>query len=99
MLMTYAYYIYNAQVDRANTPQLVVQARIFRDGKQVFAGSETPYVPSKEANLTRLDVVGGILLGADLTPGEYVLQIVVTDQLANKKHRLATQAMDFQIVR
>jgi len=99
MLMTYAYYIYNAQVDRANTPQLVVQARIFRDGKQVFAGSETPYVPSKEANLTRLDVVGGILLGADLTPGEYVLQMVVTDQLANKKHRLATQAMDFQIVR
>jgi len=44
-------------------------------------------------------VVGGILLGADLTPGEYVLQMVVTDQLANKKHRLATQAMDFQIVR
>lgn len=99
MLMTYAYYIYNAQLDRVNTPQLVTQVRIFRDGKQIFAGSETPYTPSKESDLKRLDVGGGITLGSDLTPGEYVLQVVVSDQLANKKHRLATQAMDFQIVK
>jgi VWFA-related protein len=99
MLMTYAYFIYNAQVDRVNTPQLVTQVRVFRDGKQVFTGSETPYAPSKQADLKRLDVGGGIVLGSDLPPGEYVLQVVVTDQLANKKHRFATQAMDFQIVR
>jgi VWFA-related protein len=99
MLMTYAYYIYNAQLDRVNTPQLVTQVRLFHDGKQVFAGNETPYVPDKQADPKRLDVIGAILLGSDLPPGEYVLQIVVTDQLANKKHRLATQGMDFQIVR
>jgi hypothetical protein len=31
-------------------------------------------------------------------PGEYVLQIVVTDLLAKEKSRVVTQWMDFEIV-
>ena len=34
-----------------------------------------------------------------MTPGEYVLQIIVTDALAKEKHRTATQWMDFEIVK
>ena len=32
-----------------------------------------------------------------ITPGDYVLQVIVTDKLAKEKHRGATQAMDFEI--
>jgi hypothetical protein len=38
-------------------------------------------------------------LGADLIPGEYVLQITATDPLADEKHRVATQWIDFEIVK
>jgi hypothetical protein len=34
-----------------------------------------------------------------MQPGEYVLQIVVTDLLAKDKDRVATQWMDFEIVK
>ena len=54
------------------------------------------YNPS---DLKRLGAGGSIQLGTALTPGEYVLQIVVTDLLADPKHRVATQAMDFEIVK
>jgi hypothetical protein len=36
-------------------------------------------------------------LGAKISPGDYVLQVVVTDKLAKEKYRVATQAMDFEI--
>jgi hypothetical protein len=42
---------------------------------------------------------GALILGTDLVPGEYVLQIIVTDTLADKKYRVATQWMDFEIVK
>ncbi len=100
MVLTYGYIIYNARLDKAsNRPQLTTQVRLFRDGKQVFAGSELPYLPVQQTDLKRLPVGGAIQLGSDMAPGEYVLQVIVTDTLADQKHRLATQSMDFQIVK
>jgi hypothetical protein len=34
-----------------------------------------------------------------ITPGEYTLQLVITDLLAQGQHRTATQWIDFEIVR
>ena len=36
--------------------------------------------------------------GTAMNPGEYVLQIVVSDLLAKEKHRIAMQWTDFEIV-
>jgi len=41
----------------------------------------------------------GSLLGADLPPGDYQLQIIVTDPQADKKYQTASQWMDFAIVK
>ncbi|MEK6286421.1 MAG: hypothetical protein AABO57_11820 [Acidobacteriota bacterium] len=38
-------------------------------------------------------------LGDDLAPGDYILQIIVTDKRAKEKYRWATQWMDFEIVK
>jgi hypothetical protein len=34
-----------------------------------------------------------------MPPGEYVLQITATDPLADEKHRVATQWIDFEVVK
>jgi hypothetical protein len=34
-----------------------------------------------------------------MVPGEYVLQLIVTDALAKEKRRVATQWIDFEIVK
>lgn len=99
MVMTYGYFIYNARVEKASNPQLLTQVRLFRDGKEVFTGKETPFDTNQQTDLTRLSVAGAIQLGSEMAPGDYVLQVVVKDLLADQKHRIATQWMDFQIVK
>jgi VWFA-related protein len=99
MLMTYGFFIYNARLDRATMrPQLVTQVKLFRDGKEVFTGKENPFNPSEQTDMKRLAFTSRILLGMDMIAGEYVLQVTVTDLLADQKHRTVTQWMDFQVV-
>jgi hypothetical protein len=100
LVMTYGYYIYNARLYKAtNLPQIKTQIRLFRDGKEIFAGKETQFDASGQIDLQRLAAAGAIQLGAELEPGDYILQVIVTDLLADTKHRVATQWMDFQIVK
>jgi VWFA-related protein len=100
MALDYGYFVYNARLDKAtNRPQVTTQVRLFRSGQEVFTGRVQPFDMTSQTDLSRLRGMGRILLGADLVPGEYVLQIIVTDALANEKHRVATQWMDFEIVR
>ena len=100
MLLQYGYVIYNAQLDKATGhPQLQTQMRLFRDGKQVFTGRVLPFNPGTQPDLKRLAAGGGLQLGTDMTPGEYVLQLIVTDPLAKDKYRTATQWIDFEIVK
>jgi VWFA-related protein len=100
MLMAYSFMIFNAHLDKAtNAPQLTTQVRLFRDGKSVFTGKENPLKVTSQADLKRLLAGGVIQLGTDLPPGEYVFQVIVNDPQASEKHRLASQWIDFEIVK
>ena len=100
MMLHYSFLTYNAQLDKATLrPQLQTQVRLFRDGQQVFGGRVQPLNLRNQSDLKRL-VAGGILrLGSDMKPGDYILQVIVTDALAKDKYRTATQWIDFEIVR
>ncbi|MFN2515731.1 MAG: VWA domain-containing protein [Pyrinomonadaceae bacterium] len=99
-VMYHRFAIYNAQLDKTTgKPQVITQTRIFRDGQQIFAGKEIPFDVSDQPDLKRLMAGGAIQLGQDMTPGEYVLQVVVTDLLAKQKYRMTTQWIDFEIVK
>ncbi|MDQ1557388.1 MAG: hypothetical protein QOD32_448 [Pyrinomonadaceae bacterium] len=93
------YAIYNARLDKATgRPQLTTQTRIYRDGKLVFGGKEQPVdVQMPYSDLKRIGILAQLQLGTLLAPGEYVLQIIVTDTLRNDKHRVATQWIDFEV--
>jgi VWFA-related protein len=100
MLMRYGFVIYNAQLEKAaRQPHLTIQIRLFRSGQPVFNGRVQPFLLNNPPDLGRLSADGAITLGADLVPGEYILQVIVSDLLANEKHRTATQWMDFEIVK
>ncbi|MGI9104858.1 MAG: VWA domain-containing protein [Pyrinomonadaceae bacterium] len=98
--LAFGYVIYNARLDKtANRPQLTTQTRIFRNGQPVYTGDETPLAVTQSPDLKRINLGGSLQLGANLPPGEYVLQVIVTDALAKEKHRTATQWIDFEIVK
>jgi VWFA-related protein len=99
MEMHYAYYIYNAKLDVTQRPELTTQIRLFHDGRLSYEGKVTAYDAGDEPDLKRLRAGGRIKLSGKAEPGEYVLQIIVTDKLGNQKQNMATQWIDFQIVR
>lgn len=99
-IMQYGCVIYNAHTDKTTgQPQLLVQTRVFRGGQPVFSGKPLPFNLNNPPDLKRLSVNGAIQLGTDMAPGEYVFQVVITDLLADQKHRVATQWIDFEIVK
>jgi len=95
----YGFNIFNAKLDRADgRPRLQTQMLLFRDGKPVFTGRVQTF-DAQTQNVAGDVGAGGLLrLGTELTPGEYVLQMIVTDLLAKEKQRVAVQWIDFDVV-
>jgi len=94
------YSTYNAQLDQAaHLPQLSAQVRIFREGKPVFTGKPMPIDAAGQQDLKRIANITSLQLGPEFSPGEYVLQVVVTDHLASEKQQTATQWIDFEVVK
>lgn len=99
-MVEYYHDIYNAKLDRAtNRPQLKTQTRLYRDGQPVFTGNLIPYDPGQQPDMRRLRAGSRLRLGSEMKPGEYVLQVIVTDELAKEKHRTVSQWIDFEIIK
>jgi hypothetical protein len=95
----FAYAIYNANVLPSGSPaQLSMQTRIFRDGKRVFTGDAIPVGLEGQPDLRRITRMSVFHLGSEMPPGEYIVQIIVTDS-SKQKSRTATQWIDFEVVR
>jgi VWFA-related protein len=100
LVMTYAYHIYNARLNKATAkPQLVTQVKLFRSGQEIFTGKEIAFDPVNQVDLKRLVGSGAIQLGSEMVPGEYVFQVIVTDLNATGKNRVTSQWIDFEIVK
>jgi VWFA-related protein len=96
----FAFLIYNAALNPATQlPNLVLQARLFRDGKPVGTGMETAVSVGKQADLARLFTTGSVKLDRNLEPGDYFLQVVVTDNVSRAKAPSSTQWIGFEIVK
>ena len=98
-IMQYGFAMYNARLDKVTgIPRLQIKVRILRDGKPVFTGQDEAFQLNNQSDLKRLAVSGGVQLGSQMAPGEYVFLVIVTDLLADQKHRVATQWIDFEII-
>jgi len=97
-VLLYVCEIVNAKTAVNQHPELEVQTRLFRDGEQVLTGKTAPATAGDPSDPGRLTAGGRLSLGRDMTPGEYVLQLIVTDKLANSKFNTVAQSMDFEIV-
>jgi VWFA-related protein len=93
----YGYQVMNARADSTKPAELEEQVRLFRDGKQVYEGKVDPLKLTGQPDPKRLLVGGSLKVGGQVPPGDYVLQVIVTDRLAKEKYRTATQWMDFEV--
>jgi hypothetical protein len=100
MQLHYGLAIYNAVVtNAAGRPQLEGQVRVLRDGKAIYTSQPTAIDLTGQTDWKQVVAGGKLQLGTQLEPGEYVLQVIITDRLANKQYASATQWIDFEIVK
>ncbi len=97
-VLRYGFEIYNARLDGAKHPSITTKIRVFSDGKLVLDGKDQQLDPSGQTDMQRIKSSGAIALGGKMLPGDYILQIIVTDSLASPKQRIATQFVQFEVV-
>jgi VWFA-related protein len=97
-VLRYGYEIYNAKLDAAQKPQMQAQIKMFREGKLLLEGKQNALDTAGQANMQKIAGGGALSLGNALPAGDYVLQIIVTDNLAKGKNRTTTQFVQFEII-
>ena len=97
--LLYGYMIINAGIKGSGKKSDVASyIRVFRDGKLVHTGPENREGTPSSDDPTKL-VAGGVLrLGNGLTPGEYLLQVIVRSDAGSRKAAPLTQWIDFEVV-
>jgi VWFA-related protein len=96
-ILRYGYEIYNARLDAAQKPNLSAQLKVFRDGKPILEGKNVPLELADQTDRQRLKATGALSLGSEMLAGEYVLQIIITDNLTKRKRQIAAQFVQFEI--
>jgi VWFA-related protein len=91
--LRYAAVIYNPKLD-GGKPQLKSQIFIMRGSKIVFKGPEQPVTGQLQNG--QVPFIGQIGL-PKAQPGRYVLTVVITDPLADKKNQYLVRSIDFNL--
>jgi VWFA-related protein len=92
--LRYTAVVYNAKLE-AGRPRLLMQTIISRDDRIIYRSPEQP-ATTRGGDPSQLALVEQIGL-AKLSPGHYLLTLIVTDALSDKKEPL-TRSIDFTIV-
>jgi VWFA-related protein len=93
----YGYQVLNAQPGPDKQAALEAQTRLFRDGKEFYVGKPMELSSAQQPDVKHLVEGGSLKLGPGLAPGDYVLQVVVSDKLAKDKYNTASQWIDFEV--
>jgi VWFA-related protein len=94
----FAFMVYNGANESGAFRNLVMQAKLLREDKEVLAGPEVPVKPAaNQTDLSRVITSGLLRLPPDLEPGNYYLQVAVTEVGGKKKVAPMVQWSQFEV--
>jgi hypothetical protein len=93
----FAFALFNAASERGVPRNLVMQAKLFREGKNIYSAPEAPVTGVDKADPSRFIVTGSIALAPDLEPGVYYLQVVIKDSDSKAKSAALVQWIEFEV--
>jgi VWFA-related protein len=93
----YAAMIYNADAAANQKPELESQFTLFGNGKELFKSEIAAVDLSGMSDFKRIPIRKTLALEKSIEPGDYVLQLQVSDKQANKKNSVATQTLYFKV--
>lgn len=98
-VLNYALLAYNPKIAPNGKPDLTAQMRMFKDGKLLYEGKTQPVPTDNLTDTRRVNVSSSLSLGTNMQTGDYILQILITDNLAKKKRQTVSQFVPFEIVK
>jgi hypothetical protein len=94
----FVYMLYNVADQKGAQRNLVMQAKLFRDGKEVYSGPEVPVkAAANQTDLSRVITSGSVRLAPELEPGNYYLQVSVMEVIGKNKVVPVVQWADFDV--
>jgi VWFA-related protein len=97
-VLSFGFEIYNARLDQSKQPKLYARVRVFSEGKIVLDGKDTPVEVLGQTEFQQIKVARALSMGDRLSPGDYILQVIVSDASEPKKPRIASQFVQFEMV-
>ena len=95
--LVFGYTSYNAAADKkTKLPQLTTQTIVYRDSVKIYSSDRLRVGTADQTDLKRIATGARLQLGPALTLGEYVVQIVVADEVSR---RTVTQVTQFEVVK
>ena len=76
--------------------QVNLQARMFKDGELIYQSKEMPIGQSSEMFEQTAVFTDAVMLGQQLTPGEYIVQVAAMESVGKRK--IATQFVQFEVI-
>ncbi|MFV0388058.1 MAG: VWA domain-containing protein [Pyrinomonadaceae bacterium] len=95
-ILTYVFEIYNSTTGARESGDLQVLTKMFKDNKLVHSGAPQS-VPANRDIEKGVSVNGALRLGKEIAPGNYILQIIVTDNKGKRNRNVAASAIDFEV--
>jgi VWFA-related protein len=97
-ILRFGFEAYNARLDANGRAWLKTRIRLYKDDKLIMEGPAQPVDTTGQSSLDRIHTGGAINLTEKMLPGEYTLQIIVTDELGKGKHGVSSQFVQFEII-
>jgi VWFA-related protein len=94
--LEFSLFAYNPKLDSSKKPNLLQSYKLYKDNQVVFTSTERRVVMEDQPSVDAVAVSGGLMLGSELLPGDYSIEVMVRDQ--NDKNRVVSQFIQFEIV-
>ena len=91
--------IYNADEKAVAGAEIEMHSILYKDGEEFGRSTPRPVSPGSAGTLEGIPVSQTLTMGSDLLPGDYVMQLVITDKKNSKTQEgSATQTLSFTVV-
>ena len=89
--------LYNTDAKAVERSEIETQTILYKDGREYRRGEPVPVSMETIENLEGIPILRRFVLGSDMPPGDYVLQLVVTDK-NSRSNEVASQTLGFKVV-
>ena len=90
--------LYNADVKAVTASKIEIRHVLYKDGVEYKNSEPVPLVLKNAGSSDGILILKRFTIGADIPPGDYILQLIATDKNIKKQEGVAVRILNFSIV-